>query len=87
MTFDISKTTEDIPESGWIEVEAHGHKSAIFTCPKCGIYVNLGAHKIYDDGTLDASVLHNWPYWNEQLQIFEERCGFHEMIRLLEWNP
>lgn len=50
-------------------------QSASFTCPKCGLPGTLEDHDIDIDGTVAPSV-----------ECPDEKCGFHDRIRLIDWK-
>lgn len=52
-----------------------GKRRILFCCPKCN-QTGLLNHEIADDGTVTPSV-----------QCPETGCGFHEMIKLVGWEP
>ena len=87
MTYDFKKSSKQDMEmelGEWNYIGGRdGRKSALLRCPKCGQLASLFQHDIDINGVVTPSVLHRWPYGENQ----EESCGFHEMIKLLDWTP
>lgn len=50
-------------------------RTANMSCPKCGEQASLIGHTIKDDGTINPSV------------VCPNECGFHEMVKLKDWDP
>ena len=52
-----------------------GERSAILTCPDCGLVASLTDHGIAPDGVVTPSVI-----------CPQDGCAFHEWIRLDGWT-
>lgn len=73
MTFDFQKSV--FPQIGtWRPTIRDGHLTATICCPNCHAIASLEPqdHSIAIDGVVRPSVICD--------------CGFHERIRLLNWN-
>lgn len=88
MTYDFKKSlTFDVDgklnPGEWGKTE----HSAMISCPKCTHFGDLKQHTIHDDGIVEPSVLHEYPIADLDGSNPREGCGFHEMIKLLDWIP
>ena len=62
-------------------LDHEGSVVAILCCPNCGQDISLSGHTIHPDGTVDPSVVHA-PQFKEVIH----ECGFHDLLRLLDWT-
>jgi hypothetical protein len=87
MTYDFKKGQNEstITKGEWILSLVGDRKSALLCCPKCGRFGSLAGHEIDKDGIVTPSVLHEYPIADLDGSNPREGCGFHEMIRLLDW--
>lgn len=69
----ISHSNDHEPGT-WKVLETTDGKKASFVCPNCEELGSLAGHTIAADGAVTPSVVCSY------------MCGFHEFIRLNEWN-
>jgi len=70
------------PKGVWAPLTAaDGRKSASIVCPNCGRWGVLLDHVILDDGTVRG------PPGQSGSVVCGYACGFHDTVRLMEWNP
>ena len=63
----------ELPPGTW-NLWKTGKKGILFACPKCGD-VGLLGHEIAADGKVTL------------VQCPKLGCGFHDTVKLLEWEP
>lgn len=64
------------PRGTWKPLREGEHLGATICCPKCGQISTLTKHTIKIDGTVEPSVICEWP--DIQCVI----CNWHEMVKL-----
>jgi len=53
----------------------NGRRTAIVTCPVCGLQASLSGHQIADNGVVTPSLV-----------CPRERCSFHDYVTLIGWT-
>lgn len=78
----------DLQPGQWCKGERSNGPSVILCCPKCHHFCDLVQHNIDSNGIVTPSVLHSYVAGDLEHpdEPAIERCGFHEMVKLLDWK-